>query len=37
MDDNARLQQAGLANSLIDGVLIIIFFGKKPFYGINLR
>jgi hypothetical protein len=31
MDDNAGLQQAGLADSLIDGVSVTIFFEGTPF------
>jgi hypothetical protein len=31
MGDNAGLQQAGLADSLIDGVLVIIFFEGTSF------
>jgi hypothetical protein len=31
MDDNAGLQQTGLADPLIDGVSVITFFEKTPF------
>jgi hypothetical protein len=31
MDNNAGLQQAGLINPLIDGVLITTFFEETPF------
>jgi hypothetical protein len=31
MNNNAGLQQAGLANPLIDGISVIIFFEKTPF------
>jgi hypothetical protein len=31
MDDNAGLQQAGLANPSIDGISVITFFEETPF------